>query len=136
LAEGKGIPNFESGHLVFSTGDIQVLKVDLTSKRINVDVEEKAFIKRIIAMRSELTPKLPTQETETGGEPPNIGGALSTVRTVAEALCRQGITVTLSYKRHRIATIGADAKPILLHHITKTRGVALNNLYVAIKMLI
>ena len=132
-AQDGGIPNFESGKVLLLTGDVQVLKVDLSSKHIDVDVEDKEFIKRIIAMRSNLAPKQPAAESQ---NPPSISGPLSMVRSVAEALCSRGITITVSYKGHRIATIGADAKPILLHHITKTRGVAPNSLYTAIKMMI
>ena len=132
-SQDGGIPNFESGKVVVLTGDVQVLKVDLSSQHIDVDVEDKAFIKRIIAMRSNLLPKQPTTETQ---NPPSISGPLSIVRFVAEALCSRGITITVFYKGHRFATIGAEAKPTLLHHITKTRGVALNSLYTAIKLMI
>jgi hypothetical protein len=132
-ANGGGIPNFESGIVVLSTGDLKVLKVDLTSKHMDVNVEDKNFVKRIIAMRDQLAPKPQNGEDE---KAPQVGKTLSMVRTVAEALCKQGITITISYKGHRIATIGAEAKPILLHHILKTKGVALNSLYAAIKMII
>ena len=129
----SGTLNFESGKVVLLTGDLKVLNVDLTSKYINVDVEDKAFIKRVIALRSELVPKQPNAEDQ---ELPSISGPLSMVRSVAETLCKRGITITVSYKGHRIATIGADANPILLQLITKTRGIALNSLYTAIKMVI
>jgi hypothetical protein len=48
-------PTFESGKVILSTGDLNVLEVNLTSKRINVDLEDKNFIKRIIAMRGEIS---------------------------------------------------------------------------------
>jgi hypothetical protein len=137
LAEPTGIPNFEGGQILLSTGDVEVLKVDLSSTHINVDVEDKAFIKRIIAMRDQLTPKMPgASSAEAGENPPQIGGALSTARRVADTLCSRGITVTFSYKGHRIATIGAEAHPTLLQHITKTQGIALNSIFTAIKMII
>jgi hypothetical protein len=126
-----GIPNFESGKVVLSTGDVQVLKVDLTSKRIDVDIEDKAFVKRIIALRDQLAPKPQDEE-----EPPQIGNILSTVRKVVEALCKQGITITVSYQGHRFATIGEEAHPILLQHILGTRGIAINSFYTAIKMMV
>ncbi len=132
LKPQSGIPNFESGKVVLSTGDLQVLKVDLSSKRIDVDVDDKAFIKRVIAMRSEFALKQPNAEEG----PTSISGSLDMVRSVAETFCSRGITLTFSYKGHRLATIGAEAKPILLQHITKTRGIALNSLYTAIKMII
>jgi hypothetical protein len=128
-----GIPNFESGHVLLSTGDVQVLRVVLTSSLIEVNIEDKAFIKRIIAMRDSLVPKRP----DTGDQNlPSLSGPLSMLRSIAETLCSRGITVTVSYRGHRIATLGADAKPTLLQHITKTRALALNSLYTAIKMII
>jgi hypothetical protein len=128
-----GIPNFESGKILLSTGDLEVLKVDLTSKRVAIDIEDKAFIKRVIAMRDELTPK-PSSTGE--AEAPSISGPLSMARSVADALSRQDITLTVSYQGRRIATIGAGAHPTLLQHITKSHGIALNSLYAAIKMLL
>jgi hypothetical protein len=132
-----GIPNFEGGKVVLSTGDVQVLIVDLSSNHIDIHVEDKKFIKRIIAMRDELIPKMPGDGS--GGDedkPPQIGGALSTARSVANTLSDKGITITFSYKGHRIATIGADAHSVLLQRITKTRKIALNSVFSAIKMLV
>ncbi len=132
-----GIPNFEGGQVLLSTGDVEVLKVNLSSTHIDVDVEDKAFIKRLIEMRDQLTPKIPSDgEVEDTGNPPQIGGILSTARRVADTLSDRGITITVSYKGHRIATIGAEAHPKLLQHITKTRGIALNSVVAAIRLVI
>ena len=131
-----GIPNFEGGQVLLSTGDVEVLKVDLSSTHIDVDLEDKAFVKRLIAMRDQLTPKMPGDGSAEGGNPPQIGGALSTARKVADALISRGITITISYRGHRIATIGAQAHPTLLQHITKTRGIALNSVIAAIRLVI
>jgi len=139
VVEASGIPNFEGGKVVLSTGDVRVLKVELGSTHIDVDVEDKEFIKRIIAMREDLTPKPPeTGEAANSGSENSsqIGSALSTARSVAETLRKRGITITLSYKGKRAATIGAEANPILLHRITKTRGIAINSILTVIRMVI
>jgi hypothetical protein len=130
-----GIPNFEGGQVLLSTGDVRVLRVDLSSTHIDVDLEDKAFVKRLIAMRDQLTPKLPGAEAEEGG-PPHIGSALSTARKVADALSNRGITVTVSYRGRHIATIGAEAHSTLLQVITKTRRIALNSVIAAIRLVI
>jgi hypothetical protein len=132
----SGIPNFEGGEVMLSTGDVVVLKVNLSSTHIDVNLEDKAFVKRIIAMRDQLTPKTPGANSAEEGQPPQIGGALSTARKVADALRSRGITITVSYRGSRIATVGAEAHPTLLHHITKTRGIALNNIITAIRLVI
>jgi hypothetical protein len=134
LQAEQGIPNFESGRVLLSTGIVQVLEVNLTSTQININVTDKAFIKRVIAIRDELLPKSTKAEEE--DNPPNVGGILSMVRSVAEMLCSRGITITVSYQDHRIVTIGAEANPRLLHYITKTRGVALNSFYTILRLMI
>jgi hypothetical protein len=131
-----GIPNFEGGEVLLSTGDVRVLRVDLSSTHIDVDLEDKAFVKRIIAMRDQLTPKLPGAGSDEESNPPNIGGALSTARKIADALSSRGITVTVSYRGRRIATIGAEAHSTLLQVITKTRRIALNSVIAAIRLVI
>jgi hypothetical protein len=136
MAEASGIPNFEGGEVLLSTGDVQVMKVNLSSTHIDVDLEDKAFIKRIIALRNQPKPQATESDSEASGNPPQIGGALSTARKVADALCCRGITITVSYRGSLIATIGADAHPTLLQYITKTRGIALNSIITAAKMMI
>lgn len=126
------LPAFESGTVLLSTGNLRVLKVNLTSKEIRVDIEDKAFIKRVIAMRDQLTPKLPTEPNAQQKKT----NPLAILKTVAETLKNRGITLTVSYRGHRIVTIGAEAKPTLLQAITKTRAVAINSLYAAIRMII
>jgi hypothetical protein len=127
------LPAFESGTVLLSTGDLKVLKVNLTSKKIEIDIEDKTFVKRIIAMRDQLTPKLPK---EPNTEQKKTSSPLGILKTVAETLKTRGITLTVSYRGHRIVTIGAEAKPTLLQAITKTRAVALNSLFAAIRMII
>jgi ribosomal protein S12 methylthiotransferase accessory factor YcaO len=125
------LPKFESGQVRLFTGELRVLSVDLTSSKIAVNLEDKAFIKHLIAMRGELVPKLPSAGAAQKPQSP-----LAMLRTVAEALQSNGITLTVMYRRRRIVTIGAEAHPTLLQLITKTRAVALNSLYAAIKLLI
>jgi hypothetical protein len=133
----EGIPNFEGGEVLLSTGDVPVLRATLSSTHIDVDLEDKAFVKRIIAMRNQSAPNMPTETANADeGKAPQIGSILSAVRKVVDALCNRGITITVSYKGKRIATIGAEAHPILLQYITKTRGIAINSVLTAIKLTI
>ena len=88
-------PVFESGIVMFSTGDLQVLELNLTSKRIDVDVKDKAFLKRIIQLRGEISPPKPTPPTikEEMKAEQKSGSALSMLKSVAEALSSRGITL-------------------------------------------
>lgn len=134
-------PTFESGKVILSTGDLNVLEVNLTSKRINVDLEDKNFIKRIIAMRGEISQQAQAQLIE--GEEiekevkkkPGVS-PLKTLRSVAEALRDRGITLTVSYKGDTIITIGAEARSTILQLITKTRAVAVNSFINILRIII
>jgi hypothetical protein len=129
-------PIFESGAVLLSTGDVKVLEVNLTSKKITVDVEDKAFLKRAIALRGEIGPPNDESEPEQNPQQKKSGGALSMLKTVAEALSKRGITLEVSYKGKKVATVGAEAKPTLLQLITKTRAVELNSLLGALRMIL
>ncbi len=126
----------ESGRVFVSTGDLEALKINVTGKRLDVDVEDKQFIKRIIKLRNEIAPKNPAAESEAKKRKKKSSSPLAMIRTIAETCKKLGITVTVSYKGHRIATMGADARPMLLHHVTKTRALAINSVYTAIELLI
>lgn len=136
MVESAAFPSFDGGQVLLWTGDVEVLRVDLSRTCIDVNVADKAFIKRLIAMRDQLLPKMPGAGSAEDGNPPQIGGALSMARRVADALSSRGITVTFSYRGKRIATVGAEAHPTILQHITKTRGIALNSVTAAIRMII
>ena len=64
------------------------------------------------------------------------GGLLSMLRSVAEALCSRGITVTISFRGDRLLTLGSDAHPTLLPLITRTRGVAINRFFKLIRLIL
>ncbi len=132
------IPSVEGGQVILSAGDGKVLEIDLSSSNhINVNVEDKAFMKRLIAIRNDLTTLLPgTAKPENPSNPPSKEGSISAARSFAETLCSLGLTVTFSYKGQRVATVGIDAHPTLLQHITKTQGIAVNNILTAIRLII
>lgn len=129
---------FESGKVLLSTGNFEVLEINLASNKINVDVKNKAFIKRAIKLRGEIIPNTPTSAEQKQGvnTKKKSSSPLSILKIVAEALTARGITLTVSYKGSIVVTIGADAKPTLLQLITKTKSVSINSFYKIIRMII
>ncbi len=122
-----------------STGDLNVLDVNLAGNRFDVDVRDKDFIKRIIAMRGEISSQSYLAEGEDIEEEvrkkPGTS-AIKTLKTVAEALKSRGITVTISYRGTTVITIGTGARSTFLQLITKTRAVAINSFYNLLKMIL
>jgi hypothetical protein len=132
-------PVFESGRVAISTGNLEVLEVNLTSKRIAVNFEDKGFIKRIMKMRSEFGTQSPldTQEEMAKAiKKKKSSSPIKILKTVAEALSDRDITLTLSYKGGTVIIIGAGARPTVLQLITKTRAVAINSFYRLLRMII
>ena len=122
---------FESGNVVVSAGGNDLLEVDLTNKQINIDIENKQFLKGLIKIGRDFTKK--QKPSKINKKSPS---ALTIARTVAETLRKRGITITLSYRGGVVATLGAGAHPTLLQVVTKTRAIALNNLPKAITIII
>ena len=132
--EHQKLPLFESGKVRLLTGDLEVLRVSVLGKKIDVDIEDKQFIKRAMKLRREIGPK-----KSAAAEKPKKkkkSSPLSMVRMIADTSKRIGVTLTVSYKGRKIATIGAEARPTLLQIITKTRALAINDPITALRMMI
>lgn len=121
-------PIFQSGKVILAAGKLRLLQVNLTSKNINVDIEDKEFIKRALELRSILSsPKTSTDEKESEKKK-DSSSPLEMLRSIAETLSSRGITVIVSFKGERLITLGAGARPKLLQYVTGTRGLAINNI--------
>ncbi len=123
---------FESANIILSAGKNDLLQVDLTNKRINIDVENKQFLKGLIKIGRDFTKKQkpPTKKSK---KSPSM---IATAKTVADILKKRGITITLSYRGGVVATLGSEAHPTLLQLVTKTQAIALNSLPKAVAMIV
>jgi hypothetical protein len=130
---GDNVPASDAGRVLISTGDLEVLRITIVGKQLDLDVEDKQFIKRVMNLRNEIA-SLNSEPQEKKAK--KKSDPLAIVRTIADTSKKLGITLTISYKGRRIATVGAEAKPTLLHLVTKTQAVAINNLYTAIQLII
>jgi len=130
-------PFFETGRVILTTGDSEALEVNLKGKLVAVEIKDKDFVKRAIRLRDEIGKLIPKpQANQSEPNQDKSGGALATLRTVAEALSNSGITVTISIEGDIILTLGANANPRLLQLITGTKGVAINQFFKLIELLI
>jgi hypothetical protein len=49
------------------------------------------------------------------------------IKELVEDLCREGVTLTVSYKGDRVITVGREANAKLTRIVTGTRGVEINS---------
>ena len=102
----------KSGAVTLSTGDVEALQIKAENNKIDVNIDSKEFLKDALGSAG------------TGG---SIRSMLAQLRSIAEDLKDEGLTVTLSFKGDRLVTIGLEAKPTLSRLVTGTGAVEINN---------
>jgi hypothetical protein len=102
----------KSGAVTLSTGDVEALQIKAEDNKIDVNIDSKEFLKDALGSAG------------TGG---SIRSMLTQLRSIAEDLKDEGLTVTLSFKGDRLVTIGLEAKPTLSRLVTGTGAVEINN---------
>ena len=101
-----------SGAVTLSTGNVEALQIKAEDNKIDVNIDSKEFLKDALGSAG------------TGG---SIRSMLAQLRSIAEDLKAEGLTVTLSFKGDRLVTIGLEAKPTLSRLVTGTGAVEINN---------
>jgi hypothetical protein len=103
----------KSGAVTLSTGDVEALQIKAEDNKIEVSIDSKEFLKDVLG---------------SAGAGGSIRSKLAQLRSIAEDLKDEGLTVTLSFKGDRLVTIGLEAKPTLSRLVTGTDAVEINNL--------
>jgi hypothetical protein len=103
----------KSGEVTLFTDDVEALQVKAEDNKIEVSIDSKEFLKDVLG---------------SAGSGASIRSKLAQLKSIAEELKNEGITVTLSFKGDRLVTIGLDAKPTLSRLVTGTDAVEINNL--------
>lgn len=119
----------KSGRVTISQNDKPAIVVNVRNKKIDIDAKDKTFIKELISSVSDstankgITEKL-QRSIDTVKE---LGKMRPLVKELAEDLCREGMTVTLSYKGDRVITVGSDADSKFTRLVTGTKGIEINS---------
>jgi len=129
--------SIKSGKIKVSQNNVEALEITAQNKKIDVNAKDKEFIKDIIsaASKDEDGKKGLIGTIERG-----VGGLRSVremqpmVKEIAEDLCREGLTVTLSYKGDKVVTIGSEADSKFTRFLTGTKGIEVNSARKLIEM--
>jgi hypothetical protein len=111
----------KSGKVTLIQNNIPQIEVKAQDRRIDINATDKQFIKDLIIGALEADNK--------GGKSAIavIIEMLPMIRGIAEDLCKEGVTITISYKGDRLATIGSDADSKFSRLITGTKGIEINS---------
>jgi hypothetical protein len=119
----------KSGKITISQNNIEQVEIKAHGKQIDVEAKNKDLIKEVVS--STQKPSTKRGLIEKIKRPSSTIGAVRKmqpfVKEIVEDLCREGVTVTLSYKGDRVVTIGAEADGKLSRLVTGTRGIQVNS---------
>lgn len=119
----------KSGKITISQNDKPAVEVNVSEKKIDADVVDKNFVKEIVSSaRGASTKKGITGSLRQGvGTLREARKAQPAMKEIVEDLCREGVTITVSYKGDRVVTMGAEANSKLTRLVTGTKGVEINS---------
>ena len=124
------VETIKSGKITVSQNNVKSLEIKAEEKKIDVNAIDKKFVKEIISSVRD-------------GSGKGSGRGITVVREIRPLLKRivddfseEGVTVTISYKGDRVATMGSEANAKLTRFITGTRHVEINSLSKLVKITI
>ena len=120
---------FSSGKIVITEKKIQQLEIAVEDKKININVFNKQLLREIAESAWQSTFKDGVRrglqkvldQTAVGPAPHSL------IKDLVEDLRNDGVTLTISYKGNRVATIGSEADSKLTRLVTGTKGLEINS---------
>ncbi len=121
------VATLKSGKIRIIQNEKETVEVNIQDKKIDANVKNKEFLKEIVSGTSEA--KKGTVESIHRGIDMlrETRKSLPLVKELADDLCREGVTITVSYKGSRVITVGSEANAKLTRIITRTKGVEINS---------
>jgi len=102
-----------SGEIGLFADDKEALHLKAENNKFDLNVVDKKFVKDVVG--------------GVGGRT-SIRGRLDQIKSIANELRDEGLTVTVSYKGGRVVTVGASAKPKLSRIVTGDSAIEINSL--------
>jgi hypothetical protein len=119
----------KSGKVTLSQNDIAHLEVKAQDNRIEINASDKQLVKEIISGALEANTKagIREQAEKTTSAIKELIEMRPIIREIINDLCKQSVTITLSYKGDKLATIGSEANSTVTHLVTGTKGIEINS---------
>jgi len=103
----------KSGEVTVSTGDVKALQLRVETKKIDLDIVDKEFLKTVL---------------KGGKQRSSLLDMLGLLKSIAEELKDEGYTITISYQGKTVVTLGSEAAPSFSRVVTRTNAVEVNDL--------
>ncbi len=103
----------KSGEVTVSTGDVKALQLRVETKKIDLDIVDKEFLKTVL---------------KGGKQRSSLLDMLGLLKSIAKELKDEGYTITISYQGKTVVTLGSEAAPSFSRVVTRTNAVEVNDL--------
>jgi len=109
----------KSGEVTVSTGDVKALQLRVETKKIDLDIVDKEFLKTAL---------------KGGKQRSSLLDMLGLLKNIAKELKDEGYTITISYQGKTVVTLGSEAAPSFSRVVTRTNAVEINDLRKLLQM--
>jgi hypothetical protein len=122
------VETLKSGKITISQNDKPAVEVNISERKIDADIVDKAFVKEIISSLRGVSTKKGFGESIRRGVNTikEVRRSQPAVKAIVEDLCREGVTLTVSYKGDRVVTVGSEANSKLTRMVTGIKGIEIN----------
>lgn len=119
----------KTGKITVSEADVPQMEINVNSKRIDVNVTDKKLIHDVMTSARKGTTGGGIRKTLKKGVDSIRAAedARPMVKEIVEDFCKQGVTITVSYKGDRALTIGSEANSKLTRFVTGTKGIQVDS---------
>jgi hypothetical protein len=123
------LETIKSGKITISQNNETQLEINVANKTFDIDAKDKRLIKEVLSGAREGAGKGGVQNRIRKGvdQIRAVTDSRSLLKDIAEDLCREGLTITLSYKGEKVATIGSEANSKFTRVVTGTKGIQINS---------
>lgn len=109
----------KSGEVSLLANDKETIHLKAENKKIDLIVLDEKIVKDVVGDLGGFT---------------TIMGRLYQIKSLAGELRDEGLTLIISYKGKRVATIGAGAKPKISNALTGTKNIEINSLHTLVEL--
>lgn len=107
--------NIQQGEINLRAGGTEALRLKIESKEINLNFLRKEPLRSLLELETQL-------------EKESIIKKMRSLKSIAEILKRDGLTMTISHRDRPVLTLGLQANPKLSRLITETSAIQINSL--------
>ncbi len=109
----------KSGEVTVSTGDVQAFQLRVETKKIDLNIVDKEFLKTAL---------------KGGKQRSSLLDMLGLLKNIAKELKDEGYTITISYQGKTVVTLGSEATPSFSRVVTRTNAIEVNDLRKLLQM--